>query len=1084
MAVVTNLLWLNPDSIPENIATGDTVTAPGDWTFEGNVDILGSLTVTGSITSGSTLNSVSHDAFFDLGFGYLLNTANQPGGLTLDTRLASGFVPGEVTNFPTLTTFTYTDTGGCTLLAPGDVVMITNLSPATLSNEGYYIVQSVSGAAFPQTVTIYSVSQASTPWANTTFLATGAVVPPGNAAKVNLSIIAVADGTSQFTDADGNPWPVGTVLSAYVTNATLAQFQAPGAYNSIGNTSLQRAYDNGNTISTDGGVPIAFTVSDGDFTVDGTGLVDIDVGTSVGIQAPTLDVGTTAVARNVNVGTGAAAQLVTIGSFTSTSSSTVQGGTGGITVSTDAVAGNISVTNTSTGVLNLFNDTGTGAVNIVGSAATGVRSVNIATGGTGAKTVSIGSSASTSSMTLSTGTGLMAVNAGDGIDINAVTAITVDSSGGTIGIGTDAVSQAINIGTAGVRAITVGNSTGASSMSLQVGTGALNIGTAATSKTIQIGTTVNTSLLNLVGGTGGIQMTVGATTGAITLTGSSSGIINIGNDTGTGTVFIGSSTGSRQIDIGNGATSTGNVNIVGSTATGARTVDVATGGTGTKVLRLGNDTVAASTTTIFGGTTGGINIGTTAVATPVNIATNTTAGTVSVGTGIATQTLNFGTGAGIKTTTVGSTNTTSTTTINGGTGGINIGNDAAGTGVINIAGAGATGARTVNIATGATGIKTVNIGTGSVDGNVLNIGTASADIWLRTITIGSGSLNSLVTIKGGSTGSIDIGTSNGTTLNLGTGAVAQTINIGTGAAIKTVNIATGAASQVVQLGSTTTSTVYVPMQTTFTMQADNGGNTPYGGGTQTVAIPAVIGSPVTLTQPNATITSPSWPATYPANADGYVVIPALGANTFYTLSGSYVTESNFDFIRIYSGVGIGGTLLATYSGTGTLSFVTPTNTTVSVRFNSDFALQLAGFSLTLTSYTGAAIGTGTILVNKAGAVVGPSGFPVPYVTPASANAVDVSERGFAGIATGTWTISGGRMIALPGQIVPVTFVAAPGANDRGKPVYLSTTAGQATMTAPSGSGQRVFQIGFLSSATVTGGNYLVQLFPQLVADIP
>ena len=26
MAAVTNLLWLNPDSIPENIAPGDTVT--------------------------------------------------------------------------------------------------------------------------------------------------------------------------------------------------------------------------------------------------------------------------------------------------------------------------------------------------------------------------------------------------------------------------------------------------------------------------------------------------------------------------------------------------------------------------------------------------------------------------------------------------------------------------------------------------------------------------------------------------------------------------------------------------------------------------------------------------------------------------------------------------------------------------------------------------------------------------------------------------------------------------------------------------------------------------------------------------
>lgn len=684
MAAVTNILWLNPDSLPENIVTGDTVTAPGDWTFTENVSILGSLTVTGSITSGSTLNSVSQDAFFDLGFGYLLNTANQPGGFTLDTRLAAGFSPGNVTGFPTLTTFTYTDGGGSTPLAAGDVVMIANLSGGAQANEGYYIVQSVSGP-FPQTVTIYSVSQPGTPWANTAFTFSGPAVPPGNAAKINLAVIVVADGTASFKDADGIPWPVGTVLSAYVVDATLAQFQVDGVYNSIGGTSLQRAYDSGNTISTDGGLPIAFTVSDGNFTVDGTGLVDVSVDTSVTLQSPvidigtdaagstanttinigsasttgmtlaladntssvftvsqglnsyiditttnaaeslnlgapgsnatvninsgtgTLNIGTTADARNVNVATGGAAQSLILGSIASTSISTLQAGTGGISITTDGTTGNITVTNTSSGLLNLFDDTGTGAVNIVGSGATSVRSVNIATGGTAAKTLTLGSTASTSATTVQSGTGLMTFTAGSGYDVNAVGAVTIDSSTSTIGVGTDAVNQAINVGTAGNRSITIGHF-------------------------------ANTAQLSVDGGSGGIVISTDGTTGGITLTNTSTGILNLFNDAGTG-----------------------DINIAGLAATATRTVNIGTGGTGAKTVNIGENTVAGSATNISGGTTGGVNIATSGVATPVNIAT-----------GAVAQTINLATGAGPKSLTLGSVNTTSSTTLQSGTGNTSI----------------------------------------------------------------------------------------------------------------------------------------------------------------------------------------------------------------------------------------------------------------------------------------------------------------------------------------------------------------------------------------------------------------------------
>ena len=778
MATVTNLLWLNPDSIPQAIATDDAVTAPGNWTFTQNVDILGNLTVTGSITSGSTLNSVSQDAFFDLGFGYLL-PSNQAGGLTLDVKPATGFTVGNVTNFPTLTTFTYADAGGSTLLQAGDVIALVNMPAAFQTNEGYYVVQAVSGAVFPQTVTIYNTSQQGTPWANTAFTVTGAVAPPGNVTKVDMAVIAIANGTNSFTDSAGNNWPVGTVVSAYVPNATLAAFQAPGVYNVIGGTTLQQAYNNGNTIVTGSGNDIAFTLTNGDFSVDGTGSVlvgqttpveqfAVNAGTTgVDIEASgQIDVG--AVALTAPVGTQTV-QIPTVGStnfiqpngflqspnwpapypinsdgfvvFNSiagvvrTITGTINteanfdfvrvydgsgiGGTLLYSVSglaqpfsftsgvnqtftvrfnsdVSSVFAGFNLTVTGFTAQNINVGTGGGRSIIVGStsaALVDLEAGNItsnavtmsaeaaiidigtttATGtyrfGTGlaAKTVSIGSIGTNSITTIEGGTGTGSIAIGNSNATSGSINIGNSTASRAIGIGTAAGNGPINIGvsTATGRSISIGNSLGTTSVSIFNGTGALNIAAGVSTGTLSIGTAgnrlinigsiSNTSALSIRGGTGGIVIETPGTIGAIT----------IGNDTGTGTISIGSSTGARQINIGNGATSTGNVNIVGSGATGARTVDIGTGGTGTKIVRIGNDSVAGSTTSITAGTTGGVNIGNSAIATPVTIASNTTAGTVNVGTGTATQTLNFGSGAGIKTVTIGASIAGSATYLRG-----------------------------------------------------------------------------------------------------------------------------------------------------------------------------------------------------------------------------------------------------------------------------------------------------------------------------------------------------------------------------------------------------------------------------------
>lgn len=122
----------------------------------------------------------------------------------------------------------------------------------------------------------------------------------------------------------------------------------------------------------------------------------------------------------------------------------------------------------------------------------------------------------------------------------------------------------------------------------------------------------------------------------------------------------------------------------------------------------------------------------------------------------------------------------------------------------------------------------------------------------------------------------------------------------------------------------------------------------YGGGSQTAAVPS-DGTTTTLSQPNATITSPNYPSDYPNSSNGFVRANALGVGTYYTVTGSYNVESGYDYVRILDGV---GNVLATYTGTGTINFTSSNNQTIQIRFTSDSGVTASGFSLALTAYSG------------------------------------------------------------------------------------------------------------------------------------
>lgn len=73
------------------------------------------------------------------------------------------------------------------------------------------------------------------------------------------------------------------------------------------------------------------------------------------------------------------------------------------------------------------------------------------------------------------------------------------------------------------------------------------------------------------------------------------------------------------------------------------------------------------------------------------------------------------------------------------------------------------------------------------------------------------------------------------------------------------------------------------------------------------------------------------------------------------------------------------------------------------------------------------------------------------------------------------------VMSTPGQLAGMTFTSNPSSGDQGKYVYLSTTPGQVTLTAPAASGDQVVRVGLLASASaISTGVYPVLFQPQFM----
>ena len=85
---------------------------------------------------------------------------------------------------------------------------------------------------------------------------------------------------------------------------------------------------------------------------------------------------------------------------------------------------------------------------------------------------------------------------------------------------------------------------------------------------------------------------------------------------------------------------------------------------------------------------------------------------------------------------------------------------------------------------------------------------------------------------------------------------------------------------------------------------------------------------------------------YGDGQDGWVEIRNGGSGQ-YRIVGKYDTESGYDYLGLYDGVGTGGTLLAEYSGQGDFEFTCTPGQVVTIRFRTDGSVTRPGFSLAM-----------------------------------------------------------------------------------------------------------------------------------------
>jgi len=345
-----------------------------------------------------------------------------------------------------------TGTGDITIAAADDV-SISSADDVTVSATDTLLLASTTEDVDINAATAVTINAAIT----SNFTVTGAAQ--------DLVLEVVGNGTLDLNAATGAitlDAGLGISLDAVdVSNFTMSA-GGDGARLTI---ETQGAGNQGIVISSAGNVAdsIAVNATAGGIEVDA--LLDVAINSSTG----SILIGNDAVAQPIGIGTGAAARTITIGNATANTQVNLDSGAGG-KIDLDADQGNIEISTHTSGNIRLSSDGDVGisaAEDSSFSVPVAGKDLNFSVSGGGVQVIGLSSE----------GTGTDAVNlvaTAGGIEVDALGAIAINSSGSTLNIGNDADAFGINIGTgAAARTITVGNVTLATAVNLIAGTGGI-----------------------------------------------------------------------------------------------------------------------------------------------------------------------------------------------------------------------------------------------------------------------------------------------------------------------------------------------------------------------------------------------------------------------------------------------------------------------------------------------------------------------------------------------------------------------------------------------------------------------------------
>ena len=563
-------------------------------------------------------------------------------------------------------------------------------------------------------------------------------------------------------------------------------------------SSLQIAYNGGQTITTSSSHDIAFTLTSGNFTATGAGSISFTPSSAITLTAGAASVWSTSTGAltvdaktALNLGT-ANATSVSIGKngvMTTVNGNTTLGLLSGdgvtINAGTMTVANDLAVT--LSGGLNGINfDSNTLSIDAlnhrvgIGTAAP-LASLDVSSNNSTGTSIYLENPANSGTKwSLSAdGSGSSDYNFRIRDEYANASRFTIDLNG-NVGIATDLTSTgSLNILSTGANP-TIYNPSSGNGLILRgdTGGGQLRIvsnGAAWTDNqtTTYFQTTNNiNNNVTFVGGTYGNDVPLGrlqfsASSAQMTdltynLTPIPTSILEAINSTATKTVF----------------------KIRGATSQSGDYMDInSVSGTGGDILKVGSNGVLA----LKGGATADITTIATAAGTGLTIAP---AAPTATGVGenlVLNASAGFTTGAGGAVTIAGGAAAGASTA----GGGISITTGAGGT--TSGANSGALTIASGNAAAGTAGNISLDVGTSSTGTPTISIGATAATSITKTITIGASD----------ETGTITVGSSSGTNIvNLGTGTGATTVNIGTGITnAKTIHIGDGAVGNIITIGA-------------------------------------------------------------------------------------------------------------------------------------------------------------------------------------------------------------------------------------------------------------------------------------------